>query len=158
MLNNTYFFILLSFIIFLYVGYRKIWPDISKILREDIAKIKKQFNIVETKKLDLQNELELVVSNHAIFKDDLKKIHETSLEHAENIKNVYIKDMEILSQNHLSQIDTTYSNMVQRFENESLQYFSKVLTTDLRLFFEKQKNNNVFHRDILQKSLILLQK
>ena len=97
MLNNTYFFILLSFIIFLYVGYRKIWPDISKILREDIAKIKKQFNIVETKKLDLQNELELVVSNHAIFKDDLKKIHETSLEHAENIKNVYIKDMEIFN-------------------------------------------------------------
>lgn len=158
MLNNPYFFIILSFVLFLYVGYKKIWPDIIKGLKDDIKKIKKEFGILETKKSTLKKELKILLSNHDSFKSELQQIHTTSLEHAENIKNVYMKNMDDLSQNHLSSIDKIYLRMVQRFENESLKFFSKELTLDLIKFFEKQKSNKNFQKDILQKSLILLQK
>lgn len=158
MLNNPYFFIILSFVLFLYVGYEKIWPDIIKGLKDDIKKIKKEFGILETKKSTLKKELKVLLSSHDSFKSELQQIHTTSLEHAENIKNVYMKNMDDLSQNHLSNIDKIYLRMVQRFENESLKFFSKELTLDLIKFFEKQKSNKNFQKDILQKSLILLQK
>ena len=158
MLNSPYFFIFLSFIIFLYVGYRKIWPDIINSLKDDIAEIKKSFSTLETKKSALQQELKTLIASQEAFKDEIQKIHKTSLEHSENIKNVYMKDMEILSQNQFSNIDKIYLRMVQRFENESLQYFSKQLTGDLNVFFSSQKDHKAFHANILQTSLTLLQK
>jgi len=157
MLNNPYFFILLSFFIFLYVGYRKIWPDIISNLKDDIDKIKKGIDSLETQKIKLQKELEGLQSANESFNNKLQIIHSTSWSHAENIKNVYIKDMEILSHNHFSNIDKIYLRMVQRFEDESLLYFSKELAVDLRVFFEKKKGDKAFHKNILQKSLTLLQ-
>ncbi|HCU07338.1 MAG TPA: hypothetical protein DIC42_07185 [Holosporales bacterium] len=157
MLNSSPFFMLLSFILFLFIGYRKIWPDIFTNLKDDIEKIKNGFDALETKKAILKKDLETLVSSHVEFQDELQKIHDTSLQHAENIKNVYMKDMESLSKSQFSHIDKIHLRLMQRFENDSLNYFAKQMSCDLNLFFETQKDNHQFHQDVLQKSLFLLQ-
>lgn len=147
---------LLSFILFLLIGYRKIWPDILNNLKNNIEKIKDEFDSLESQKAILKQDLDRLISNHDAFRNDLKKIHDTSLEHAENIKNVYMNDMEILSKQQFSQLEKIQLRLIQRFENDTLDYLAKKMSFDLNLFFETQKDNHVFHQDALKKSLLLL--
>jgi F0F1-type ATP synthase membrane subunit b/b' len=156
MLNSSPFFMLLSFILFLLIGYRKIWPDILNNLKNNIEKIKDEFDSLESQKAILKQDLDRLISNHDAFRNDLKKIHDTSLEHAENIKNVYMNDMEILSKQQFSQLEKIQLRLIQRFENDTLDYLAKKMSFDLNLFFETQKDNHVFHQDALKKSLLLL--
>lgn len=157
MLTSSPFFMLLSFILFLFIGYKKIWPDILNNLKKDIEKIRSEFEALEIKKALLKEDLDILVSNHAAFQNDLQKIHDTSLQHAENIKDVYMKDMETLAKNQISQLDKIHSRLMKRFESDSLNDLAKKMSFDLTSFFETQKDNHVFHKDVLKKSLLLLQ-
>lgn len=157
MLNSSPFFMLLSFILFLFIGYRKIWPDILKMLTGNIEKIKNEFDALETRKALLKQDLEILVSNHVAFQDDLQKIHDRSLQHAENIKDVYMKEMESLSKNQFSQLDKIHLRLMQRFEDDVLNYLAKNIRSDIASFFETQKDNHLFQKTVLKKSLLLLQ-
>ena len=91
---DSNFFILISFLFFSYIFYKKLWPSLASMLDEHIATIKKQIakqqtTITENEKLEIINQQRL---QH--LQKETNDIKKQSLEKLEILKKKINEDME----------------------------------------------------------------
>jgi len=117
---DTDFFVLISFLIFAYIFYRKLWPGLAGLLDEHIAVIKKQFYekqeiIREYEKLEMLNQQRL-----RDLQGEIERIKANSLEKIEFLKQALDADMESLYLNRQKSAHQTIKR-IQKHHRASLQ-------------------------------------
>lgn len=118
---DTDFFVLISFLIFAYIFYRKLWPSLASLLDEHITVIKKQFyekqEIIRAyEKLERLNQQRL-----RDLQKEMEQIKEASLGKIEFLKQMLDADMESLYLSRQKNAQQTIKR-IQKHQRNSLQY------------------------------------
>ena len=54
MTQNPYFYVMLSFVLALIVGYKKIWPPLNLAIQDEISHLKEEFHKIDTMQYTLE--------------------------------------------------------------------------------------------------------
>ncbi len=91
---DSSFFILISFLVFAYIFYKKIWPNIINILDDYISAIQRRFNEIQISTKE-QEKLEIVnQKNLQSLQKEIEVIKTESLKKIEFLKQKINEDME----------------------------------------------------------------